>query len=127
MARGTFATTVNCMDGRNQLPVIEWLKAEYGVDFVDSVTEPGPIRILSEACNSAPAESIMARVAISVEKHGSKHIAVVGHHDCAGNPVAEEVQKEQLRKSLAAVRAWRFGIEVVGLWVDQNWQVHSVY
>jgi carbonic anhydrase len=114
------------MDPRTQLPVIERRKAEYGVEFVDTVTEPGPARIPAQACDSSPAKSILARVAISVDKHGSRHIAVVGHHDCAGNPVAEDVQMEQLRKSVAAVRAWGFEAQVVGLWVDENRQVHKV-
>jgi carbonic anhydrase len=126
MAQGTFATAINCMDGRTQLPVIEWLKAEYGVDYVDSVTEPGPVRILSEACDSSPAKSILGRAAVSINKHGSKHIAVVGHHDCAGNPADEATQMEQIRGAKATIRGWGFEAEVVGLWVDENWQVRKV-
>jgi carbonic anhydrase len=126
MAQGAFATAINCMDGRTQLPVIEWLKAAYGVDFVDSVTEPGPVKILSEACDSPAAKSILGRVAISVDKHGSKHIAVVGHHDCAGNPVDKSTQMKQIRSAEATISSWGFEAEVVGLWVDEDWQVHKV-
>jgi hypothetical protein len=42
MSSGRFAAAINCMDGRAQLPVIEWLKRECGVDYVDTITEPGP-------------------------------------------------------------------------------------
>lgn len=124
--QGSFATAINCMDGRTQLPVIAWLKAEFGVDYVDSVTEPGPVRILSEACDSSPAKSILGRVAVSIERHGSKHVAVVGHHDCAGNPVDEDTQREQIRSAKAVISGWGFEAEVVGLWVDENRQVHKV-
>ena len=34
-----FVTAINCMDGRVQVPVIEWLKKEYKADDVDMITE----------------------------------------------------------------------------------------
>lgn len=39
-----FAAAINCMDGRTQVPVIEFLKNKYGVDYVDMITEPDPTR-----------------------------------------------------------------------------------
>ena len=126
MAKGRFATAINCMDGRTQLPVIEWMKQAYGVDYVDAVTEPGPVRILAEAPDSLPAKSMAGRVAISVEKHGSRNIAIVTHHDCAGNPVGREEQTVQLRAAIETVRGWGFKPEVVGVWVDEKWQVTLV-
>lgn len=35
-----FATAINCIDGRTQLPVIEWARKKYGVDYVDMITKP---------------------------------------------------------------------------------------
>jgi carbonic anhydrase len=123
MSDAKFATAINCMDGRTQLPVIEWMKREFGVEYVDSVTEPGPVKILAEAADSAPARSVLGRVAISVEKHGSRTVVVVSHHDCAGNPVPKERQMKQLDRALATVRGWDFPVEAVGVWVDENWEV----
>jgi hypothetical protein len=34
-------------DGRVQEPVITWMKDAYGVQYVDDVTEPGPICMLA--------------------------------------------------------------------------------
>ena len=106
MAEGTFATVVNCMDGRTQLPVIEYLKKKYGVDYVDSITEPGPIKILAERTYLTIIDQIKKRVGISVEKHGSRHIAVVGHHDCAGNPTDQETQLKQIDASIKLISEW---------------------
>jgi hypothetical protein len=111
------------MDGRTQVPVIEWMKREYGVDYVDAVTEPGPVRVLAEEPEGDAAGSVRERVAISVEKHGSKAVAVVAHFDCAGNPASKDEQLVQLRRALETVRGWGFDAEVVGLWVDENWTV----
>ncbi len=126
MAEGTFATAVNCMDGRTQIPVIEYMKKTYGVDYVDAVTEPGPIKILAEKRDEKLLESIKRRVSISVEKHGSKVLAIVGHYDCAGNPVEKNVQLEQLEKAVKTVQDWGYGIETIKIWVDENWQVNVV-
>ncbi|UCD94278.1 MAG: hypothetical protein JSU69_11020 [Candidatus Zixiibacteriota bacterium] len=126
MAHGSFVTAINCMDGRTQLPVISFLKEKYGVDYVDSITEPGPIKFLARNQDGNTIASIRKRVAISVEKHGSGVIAIVGHHDCAGNPVGKETQLEQLEDSANLIKTWGYDVDIVKLWVDESWQVHEV-
>ena len=41
MMNAKFATSVSCMDGRIQIPITRWIKANYAVDYVDSITESG--------------------------------------------------------------------------------------
>lgn len=123
MSDKKFATAINCMDGRTQLPVNEWMKREYKVDYVDTITEPGPNKILAE---NKDVESIRRRVMISVHKHGSKNIAIVGHHDCAGNPVEKNMQLEHLAAAIKTVESWDLGVKVVGLWLGEGWKVHRV-
>ena len=125
MAHGTFGTAVNCMDGRAQQPVIDWMKTWCAVDYVDMITEAGPIRALAEGDASA-LESIRRRVLISIEKHGSRTLAVVGHHDCAGNPVPAERQREQIRRALDVVDGWGKGLRRIGLYVGDSWTVEVV-
>jgi hypothetical protein len=126
VSKGTFAAVVNCMDGRTQLPAIEWVKRECGVDYVDSITEPGPVRILAEATDAPGLESILRRLTISVARHGSRRVAIVAHADCAGNPVDKETQVNQLRSAAATVLSWGLGVQVDLLWVNDNWQVERV-
>ncbi len=122
----TFCTAINCMDGRVQLPVIRYLQQRFGVDYVDTITEPGPNRILAERTNSALVQSILARLNISVEKHGSRGIAVVGHHDCAGNPAFREEQVQHLAQAVEFLRGQYANMEIIGLWVNERWQVEEV-
>ena len=126
MSHGKFATAINCMDGRAQLPVIEYLKKKLGVDYVDMITEAGPIKALSENADRGHLDSIKKRILVSTGKHHSRHIAVVGHQDCAGNPVPAAEQRRQIGRSIAVVESWKLGVEVLGLWVDGNWQVETV-
>ena len=51
MSKKIFATAINCMDGRVQTPVIEYLQHQYGADYGDMVTEPGSNKILAESIN----------------------------------------------------------------------------
>jgi len=125
-SHGRFATAINCMDGRVQVPANEWIKKKFRVDYVDTITEPGPNKILAENKDSAAIDSIKRRVAISVNNHGSKYIAVLGHHDCAGNPVDKESQLVHIKSAVKAVNSWGFPVETIGLWVDENWQVSEV-
>lgn len=126
MASGAFVTAINCMDGRTQLPVNEWLRGRFGVDFVDTITEPGPLKILAEAADAALVESIRRRVEISVLKHGSRVVAIVGHHDCAGNPQSKDVQLGQLALARRTVEGWKLAEQVVLLWVGAEWSVELV-
>ena len=83
----SFATAINCMDGRTQLPVIEYMSDRLGVDYVDMVTEAGPVRTAADSLHGALSGSIIQRVVISVEEHGSttQQWAVLGalSHDSA--------------------------------------------
>jgi len=126
MSHGTFATAINCMDGRTQLSVNEWMKNKYAVEFVDTITEPGPVKILAENTDKTYLESIKRRLDISINKHHSSAICIIAHHDCAGNPVEKDVQIEQLKKASEVVKGWFNNVEVVTLWVDENWLVNQI-
>ena len=126
MVSGRFATAINCMDGRTQLPVNEWMKEKFGVDFVDTITEPGPNGVLTN--NKVPlVSSIKDRVLISVNGHGSRTIALVGHHDCAGNPGPKEMQLDHVMKGVDVIRSWDLPVRILGLWIGENWNVEVHY
>jgi len=125
MAEGKFACAINCMDGRTQEPVIKWFKEKYGVDYVDAVTEPGPLKHLAEG-NPITTETMRERVGISVNGHGSKIVALIGHDDCAGNPVSKSEQLEQMDVALDIVRSWGFNAQVIGIYVNSNIDVEVV-
>jgi hypothetical protein len=114
------------MDGRIQEPILKYLKENYGVDYVDTITEPGVCRVIAEGKDKNVAASIVNKAKISVECHSSKVIAVSGHHDCAANPFGEKEQKDQIQKSIAYLKDFIKDAEFVGLWVDENWKVSKV-
>jgi len=114
------------MDGRVQLPLIGYLTARFGVDYVDVVTEAGPNGILGHRHDPALIESILHRIRLSIERHNSVGIAVAGHFDCLGNPVSP---REHAADTLAAVKylQQRFPqLPVIGLWVNQRGELVEV-
>lgn len=127
MGRGRFATAVNCMDGRTQVPVNRYLKKKYGVDYVDTITQPGPNKILAEGKDDTALAVIRKMMEISIFGHGSRHIAIVGHADCAGNPADQQTQINQIKEAVATVKSWGVDAEVIGLWLDENWVVYEVH
>lgn len=116
----SFATAVNCMDGRVQAPVNEYLSERFGVTYVDEITEAGPAGVLAADPECDDALAIYRKIDISVEKHDSVGIAVVAHHDCAGNPKPEEDQLEDLAESAKILRARYPGLPVITLWVGKE-------
>jgi hypothetical protein len=125
MADGRFGTAINCMDGRVQDPVAHFLKERYQLDYIDTITEPGPDKLLAEGPGIA-VNAIRGRVRISVEKHGSNVIAIAGHHDCAGNPVDRDTHIEQINRAVNVIRSWSITATILGLWVNENWEVEVV-
>ncbi len=122
----SFGTVINCMDGRVQNPVNAHLRELWGVEHVDTITEPGPDGILGRGRPRALLNSILDRVALSVERHGSRHIALVAHHDCAGNPCDRETHLELLQEGLRLLAHHFPGASVLGLWVGPAWTVEEV-
>lgn len=122
MSTGKFATVITCMDGRVQRPVSRWMRRQLHVDYVDTITEAGPDRVLTEGWPSA-IDAIRKKVEISVNGHGSRLVAVVSHHDCAGNPVPMEKHLEQNARCTRLVASWRLPVRILGLWVNEQWEV----
>ncbi len=120
----TFATSIHCMDGRIQESVLNYFKANYEVDYIDFITEPGPEKIMAE--NGEKIQSIKDRVDISVYKHKSKIVAVSAHHDCAGNPSTKEEKLQQVDQSAEFIQKTYPDVTVIKLWIDENWKVHDL-
>jgi hypothetical protein len=121
-----FGTAINCIDARTQEPVIDFMKQKYGIDGVDMVTFPGVDGIISSLGNLEVIASIRNAVSISIEKHGSQIIAVVGHFDCAGNPGNREHHYAHVGKAIQQVSSWNFDVEIVGLYVNDKRQIEEV-
>ena len=119
----TRATCLNCMDGRVQLPVLTWIKANYPVDFVDVITEAGMDAVLSEQNDIS---EILRSIKVSVNLNRSTRLFVVGHHDCRGNPIDENHHREQVTNAVKRLKPLWPAQEVVGLWVNDQWQVKLV-
>ena len=122
-SHGSFATMINCMDGRSVEPTSAWMKSTYGVSYVDTITEPG----MDKFCGSLTDEGrawLKRKIEISLKNHGSRVVSVVGHDECAGNPVSKEEHIEQTKQDVKLVeeivRELEVGepMSVVGLWVS---------
>ena len=62
MSEGKFATSVSCIDGRIQIPLTNWIKENYSVDYVDTITEPGDdknIALMLRADANTPHQSVV--------------------------------------------------------------------
>ncbi|WP_085521112.1 carbonic anhydrase [Tuberibacillus sp. Marseille-P3662] len=125
MAEGTFAAAINCMDGRVQEPVIHWIKTHYNVDYVDSITEAGPNKVLLEA-NSEQLDTVKAKIEVSLNAHGSELIALIGHADCAGNPISKDKKVDQTKQNMQTLQNLYPNATVIGLYVNDAWEVERI-
>ncbi len=121
-----FCTAISCMDGRIQLPVFKYLQQRFNVRYVDTITEPGPNRILAFQQPIEIVETIKRRVDISVYQHHSVGIAIVGHDDCAGNPASPSEQWSHLQQAVGWLHQIYPEIPVIALWVDKTWRVQEL-
>lgn len=122
----SFGCAVNCIDGRAQLPIIEWIKFHGSVQYVDMITEPGADGILSGVVEG-DYETIYRNISVSVEKHSSSIIALAGHFDCAGNPVSNEEHIEHIKAGVETIVGWFPALRVVGLFVNDYETVDVIF
>jgi hypothetical protein len=121
-----FGTAINCIDGRTQEVVIDYMKQKYNIDGVDMVTFPGVDGLFSNEQNSAEIALIRKSVSISIERHGSKIIALVGHYDCAGNPGDREHHNKHIRRAMQEVSSWNLNAQAIGLYVNEKREIEVV-
>lgn len=119
-----FGTVLNCMDGRVQRKVADFLGAWFRMRHLDTITTAGTVRHLAEDTDQT--RTLLTNLEVSVAKHGSRQIAVAAHHDCAGNPVPDDKQRKQVEVAVQRVRDIYPDAEVIGLWVGPQWIVERI-
>jgi hypothetical protein len=120
-----FATCLNCIDGRVQIPVINWITKNYNVNYVDMITEAGMDGLLADK-NFDPLK-ILNNLAISLDKHNSRFIFITGHFDCGANNVDEITHKEQIIKSVQRISNYTLYCSVIGLWISENFFIEKIH
>ncbi len=68
----SFATAINCMDGRTYIRVINHLRKKFDLNYVDIIAEPGPVRILAEGKVEDLVQSIRRRLEIFKIRQSSR-------------------------------------------------------
>lgn len=121
-----FATAINCIDGRVQMPVFNWMDLHCQVQYVDMITEPGADKILVSGSQS-DIYSIKRKIDVSISGHQSTAIAIVGHHDCLGNPVSREEHFDFIKRSISVIESWEYWVRLIGLYVNEWSAVDVVY
>lgn len=117
MATGTFATAFNCIDGRAQSPVADWVKINTQAEYVDMITEPGADLVLASGSPEL-IEALKQKALVSVNAHNSGVIVVAGHDECAANPVSAEEHAQHIRAAMQTIASWNLPVRVAGLWVN---------
>lgn len=118
----TFFTTVGCMDGRVQVAVANFGKKKFAAEHPDTITEAGIVgQLAKENVDETLLDSIKFKVKeVSIEIHKSNGVIVHGHSACAGNPVDDEKQKDDIRKSVQVLRSFIDSVPVTGVFVCRS-------
>jgi carbonic anhydrase len=114
---GRFAAVITCMDGRIQTRTLDQVMTRFGVRYVDNITATGAVQHLDGSV-SATGEGLLRSLTVSSEAHGTNQVAVVAHAGCAGNPVPDSTQKQQLVKARDVVSERFPEMEVIALFFD---------
>lgn len=122
----SFCAVINCLDGRTQLPVNNFLMQRFNVKYVDMLTDAGPLGILTNEPDSPRAQLFIERVNIVIRVHDIKELAIAGHWDCRGNPVPREKQLEQQRDVVLRYRKIFPQLTIIGLWVGEDGTVEEI-
>lgn len=122
----TFAAcAASCMDGRSIRALEEYAQKHLDRGLIDQITLPGMDGHIRYG-NREVLEGVKKAFEISTTRHGSKKLFIVGHADCAGNPVSKEQHITDIRRCMEIAETWEFQAEINGLFVDRvdgKWMV----
>lgn len=134
-SHGSFACVLSCMDGRCQQHAFEYAQRLFGAEHIDTVTEPGLDGILAGSSSpvyskpgavGAAQEAVMLKAAVSAKGHGATQCLVIGHNECAGNPVSHEQHVADIKKAVAKVKSWGLFKEVHAAVFNPEWQLVEI-
>lgn len=117
-----FAVLLNCIDGRTQQPLLDWVRRELGVSHVDVVTEPGVDAVLARGDDNA-VQALLDKVCVSRLAHGAVALVVAGHHDCAANPGDAAAHAADLARAMTLLRQALPELPARAVYVDSAWTV----
>ena len=96
-------------------------------DYLKAASDAGfGVEILAEGESAALVHSIQVRIDISIKKHATVGMAIVGHEDCGGNPVDKPAQLTQLIAARKFLRETYPDLESIALWVDLKGNVEEL-
>ena len=122
----TFATAINCMDGRVQKCVHDYVSNKSDAEFVDAITLAGPSKVISEDKLKGVIADLKYRLDISINIHGSSYCVVAGHHDCAGVVEDDETHKEYIKQACMQVLTWYPNVMIEAIWVNDKFEVEVI-
>lgn len=119
----TFFTRVGCMDGRVQIPLRIFGQEKFDAEYPDTITEAGKVGILAHNPSAEFLAQLKNKLDISIDKHNSKGVVVHGHQECAGNPVDDNIHREDVRKSVQVIKQMiNNKVPVLGVFVKRSEQ-----
>ena len=126
MPRNKFATAITCIDGRVQQPIVDWMKLNTNVHYVDLITEPGPDKALCDGPVHV-IDEMVRKVQFSILHHSSNVVAVTGHFDCAANDADKEEHIDQILEGIRVLLSYQINARVLGLWLNEWNSVEMVW
>ena len=120
-----FATLLNCMDGRTQLPAINWIRNNFNVEYVDIISEPGIDKVLFLK-DKAFLKDLDKKMDISLNAHGSNTVFIAGHYDCAGNDVDKDEHIKHIKSSVKLLKNLYKDVSVTGLWINEEFKIEKI-
>jgi hypothetical protein len=105
---------LTCIDGRIHRALDDWARDRLAVDYVDTITEPGPDSQVV-AMDDAALTGLVAKVRVSQRAHGSDVLVIAAHSDCAGNPVSDHAHRAHLHRAAARLATRLPGTRIVAV------------
>jgi len=134
MQQPTFATALNCIDGRAHAAVESWMRENIGVEHVDQIAEPGVDRLLAGGDISIT-DPIRGKVDLSVRQNESQVVVIVGHDNYADAPESVryisgyesiDTHRGDIHRAINRVASWKIPAYILGIRLDEQWKVEVV-
>lgn len=119
-----FTTCLNCIDGEVQVPVFEWIKKNYNVDYINMITDVAMVSVLSD---KDLRDDITEKLKHSLKEYNHiKSIFIVGYANCLGNDTDQRFHKSRLLEAVQNIKNKFPENCIIGLWISQELTVEKM-
>ena len=121
-----FAALIDCTSKAMGWEFFPYLREKLKVDYVDLIVPPKPNEVVLLFENKSIIETLKIKLLLSIQKHETALLVLVGDPSCKGKELPLEQFKKHVLQAAKLIKAWRLPVTILGLWQHKDQKIQEI-